>query len=160
VREGERGDGFNSSLIPHPSSLDMVTPTPIFFQSVRREQGQVLPADASALKTLFTAGANGSRIVMISFNSTDTADRDVTLYITSSGVDYPWFTLKVLANAGNTNAIPAVDGMRHLNNPALAYDPGGNRYLDLKSGDVLKMAALTTVTAAKAITALVGGADL
>lgn len=137
-----------------------VTTTPAYPQAINLGIGQILPADTTSLKTVFTAGANGSLIQSIGMSSTDTSNRDVVFYVTRSATDYQICTIQAPLSAGNTNAIASVDVLRHAMWPWLQYDMAGNRQLRLKSGDVLKFACTGTVTAAKAITCFADGEDL
>ena len=79
--------------------------TPIFPVTIQTAFQQILPADASALKNLYTGAANGTKIDNILISSTDTSNRDLVFYITSGGIDYQIATISCIANSGNTNAI-------------------------------------------------------
>lgn len=136
-----------------------VTPTPIYPQVINTPVQQILPADTTTLKTLYTAGANGSRIDNINVASTDTAARDLGFYVTVAGTDYLLFTLACPLNSGNTNAINPLAVFAHVVFQGFNFDPNGNRYINLATGAVLKVKALTTVTAAKAIQFFVQGGD-
>lgn len=135
------------------------TATPIFPQTVKNYVAQILPADASTKKTLVTGATNGTKIEALTIASTDTAARDVSLYMTISAVDYLLATVSIPANSGNTNALPAIDAIRSAQWPGLSYDANGNKILYVASGSVLKIAALTTVTTAKEIDVLAVGGD-
>lgn len=137
-----------------------VTTTPAYPQAVNLGIGQILPADTTTLKTIWTAGANGSLMQALGFSSTDTSDRTINLYVTRSGTDYLICTLNIPANSGNSTTIPAVEGLRSTLLPWVMYDMAGNKQLRLKSGDVLKFASTATITTAKAITAFADGEDL
>lgn len=135
--------------------------TPIFPQTIKSWFAKILPADTSSLKTLVTAGANGSRIDSIIATSTDSSSaRDLQFVITSGGVDYIIDTVQVPTNSGNTNSIAAVNILGHATKFLwAAYDANGNRYLTLASGAVLKVKSLSTVTSAREITVFAQGAD-
>lgn len=135
------------------------TATPIFPQLVTNGFQQILPADTTTLKTLYTAGANGSKIEHISITSTDTANKDLQFYITSGGVDYLIATLQIPANSGNTNAIVPVDALTSTMFTFTSTDNNGNRYIYLASGSVLKVKATASVTAARVIQFYVFGGD-
>ena len=135
------------------------TATPIFPQTVKNYVAQILPADTTTKKTLVTGATNGTKIESICVASTDTAARDVQLWMTISAVDYLLATIAIAINSGNTNAVPTVDIMRHAQWPGLSYDSSGNKILYVGSGSVLKIAALSTVTAAKEIDVLAIGGD-
>lgn len=133
--------------------------TPIFPVTIQTAFQQILPADASALKTLYTGAANGTKIDNILISSTDTSNRDLVFYITSGGIDYQIATISCIANSGNTNAIYPIGLFSHVAFNYLNFDPMGNHYMYLKSGDVLKVKSATTVTAAKAIQFTVQAGD-
>jgi hypothetical protein len=132
---------------------------PIYPQVINTPVQQILPADVSNLKTLYTGGTNGSRLEHLSCISTDTAARDLAFYFTVSSVDYLLATLNVPINSGNTNAIYPVDIFTHPAFSWLPIDANGNRYMYIASGVVLKVKSTTTVTTAKAIQFNIFGGD-
>lgn len=136
-----------------------VTATPIFPQALNVTPQTIVNGDGTTAKTVFTAGSNGSKLEVMNISSTDTSNRDVAIYLTRSAVNYLLTTIKILANSGNNNAIPATDCMKNAQIPSLSIDAAGNRFLLLKSGDTVSVAATTTVTAAKTITIITNGAD-
>jgi hypothetical protein len=128
-----------------------VTSTPIFPQLIQSPAVQILPADTTTLKTLITAGADGTIVNELLISSTDTSARDLAVYLTISAVDYLIGTISVPANAGFTNAVPSVGFFDSANLTFLQTDNNGHKFLMLGSGAVLKVKTLTTVTAAKII---------
>lgn len=129
-----------------------VTHTPIFPQTVKQGAVQILPADTTSLKTIYTGATDGSRVDNILITSTDTSAKDVQLVVTISGTDYVLGTISVPANSGFTNSVVTLNMLAHANmTSALNADNNGNKFLFLASGSILKIKALTTVTAAKAI---------
>lgn len=120
---------------------------------------QILPADTTSLKTLFTAGLNDSDVKAITVTSDDTSVRVVKLYITRSGTDYQLGAVSIPAASGNDGSAPAVDLINSTILPGLPIDSAGKRYLSLSYGDVLKVATTTTVTAAKTVTVSAFGQD-
>jgi hypothetical protein len=135
------------------------TATPIFPQTIKNYVAQILPADASGKKALVTGATNGTKIEAITVASTDTSARDLQLVLTISSVDYILATVSIPANSGNTNALPAVDILRHAQWTGLSYDSNGNKILYVANGSVLNVKTLTTVTAAKEIDVLAIGGD-
>ena len=133
--------------------------TPIFPQTVRATVAQILPADTSTLKTLYTAATNGSKIESIRISSTDGTARDIQLYVTVSGTDYLLGTVSVPANSGNTNALATVDMLNSSNMNMMNTDINGNRYLYLETGFVLKAKTTSTVSASKAVQFFINGGD-
>jgi hypothetical protein len=122
-------------------------------QAANRGHVQIANADAQAQKTVYTAGANGSLLRGLLLQSTDTSGRDVQISITNSGTSYPLGTVTVPAGAGNSGSVPSVNALNSAQLPGLPLDTNGNPTLFLVSGDTLTVSALSTVTAAKLITA-------
>lgn len=137
----------------------MPTATPIFPQTVKNYVAQILPADASNVKTLVTGATNGTKIEALTVASTDSSARDVQLVMTISSVVYILATVSIPATAGSVNSVPAVDILRNAQWPGLSYDANGNRILYVANGAVLGIKALTTVTTAKEIDVLAVGGD-
>jgi hypothetical protein len=135
------------------------TSTPIFPQTIKNYCAQILPADASAVKTIVTGAANGSKIEALTIASTDTSARDVQLVLTISSVTYILATIAIPLSSGNTNSAAAVDVLRSALWPGLAYDANGNKCLFIANGAVLGIKALTTVTTAKEIDIVAVGGD-
>jgi hypothetical protein len=128
-----------------------VTATPIFPQTILSPVVQILPADTTSLKTIYTAGANGGLVMGIFCGSTDTANKDLQFYITISGTDYLLSTVQCALNAGFTNAVPMLAVFASTQFANMLVDVNGNKALYLSAGAVLKVKALSTVTTAKAI---------
>src|SRR4051794_32654395 len=136
-----------------------VTATPIFPQAVNAAVGTIANADGTTVKTVLTAGTNGSKVEALTVSSTDTSDRVVNVYLTRSAVNYLLCTLTVPLSSGNDAAVSPVDVFHHARVPGLSYDANGNRVLYLKSGDTLSWGCTTTVTSGKTLTALAQGGD-
>src|SRR5438105_403278 len=136
-----------------------VSPTAIYPQKVKDYAVQIAPADTTNIKTLVTGPADGTIIDSLIISSSDTSARDVTLYKTISSVNYPLCTISIPATAGTVNGVPSVDVLRSANIPGLANDSKGNRVLLVPSGTTLGIAAGTTVTTAKAISAVASAGD-
>jgi hypothetical protein len=113
---------------------------------------QIANADAQNQKTVYTAGASGSKVTALIAQSTDTSARDVQVSITNGGTSYPLGTISVPIGAGNSGTVPSVNPLNSSQLPGIAVDSDGNPYLHLISGDTLTVSALSTVTAAKLIT--------
>lgn len=137
-----------------------VTPTPVIAQVPKNSKVQILPADASGLKTIWTGGANGTKITAIIATSNDTATRDVQIGITTAAVFFPLATITLAINAGQVAGTPAVNLLDPAIMKGLPIDSDGNPYLFLSgAGDTLQIKSLTTVTAAKEIDVTAIGAD-
>jgi len=108
-------------------------------------------ADGTGLKLLFTAGADDSDVDSIIVTSNDTAARILVLYVTRGGVDYIIGTITVGAGAGTDGFNFSLDLLNPINFQGLPINNIGKPYLRLKSGDTVKVAVTTAVTAAKTI---------
>lgn len=127
--------------------------SPIFVKNRKVAVVQILPADTTALKTLMTAGAEGARLLAVNVSTDDTAAETLGLYIqiAGAGTNYPLGVKTVALRSGdptNTGAVPSVN---LLDLAAIAsLDPDGS--LGLGAGDVVKVGAQATITAAKTTT--------
>lgn len=119
---------------------------------------QIVNADAQNQKTVYTAGVNGSKISGLNIASTDTVARDLQLSLTRSGTSYPLVCLTVQPNSGTAAGTPALNMLNYTYFAGMSVDSDGNPYFLLASGDTLTLSALTTVTAGKALTAVVTAA--
>jgi hypothetical protein len=134
------------------------TATPIFPQTIQSEAVQILNATGTSAVTLYTAGANGSKIENIICTSTDTIAHTIQLSVTISAVTYILTTINIPANSGNTTVLPSIS---LINNAqiVLAKDPNGNPYLYLGAGAVLKVSAAVTVTSPDVLSFVTNGGD-
>jgi hypothetical protein len=121
-----------------------VKSTPVIVQTPKHGLVNIANADASALKTLVTAGGSGSKVVAAVATSSDTAPRNVTIGVSRSAVYYPLATAAIPITAGQVAGTPGIDLLSFI--PGLPIDNDGQRYLFLESGDTLDVKALTTVT--------------
>lgn len=125
--------------------------SPVFVGSVKTGLVQVVNADASALKTVVTAGSSGSRVTSLRATSDDTSARVVSVYKTRSGTSYLLGSMSVTALAGSDGAVVGIDLMSDTYLPGLPVDNNGNHYIHLQSGDTLQVKTLTTVTSGKTV---------
>jgi hypothetical protein len=119
-----------------------------------------LPADTTSAKTVFTAGSNGSEVLALNLSSTDTATRIVQIALVRSGTSYPLGALTLPITAGTDGVTPSVDAIASGVIPGLPINNDGQHYIPMKSGDTLTVNTTTTVTTAKAISAVAMGGDL
>jgi hypothetical protein len=131
-----------------------VSNQPIFPVVIQTSAQTWVAADTTTLKTLVTAGANGTKIESLIITSTDTASRDLQFWLNDGTNSYLLGTVNAPISAGNTNAIPSVAAFLTTQLPVLPYDSNSNRYLYLKAGWTLKAGALVAVTAAKTVYAI------
>ena len=118
----------------------------------------IVNADASALKTLYTAGADDAIVRSIMVVSDDTSARNVTLYLNNGVADFPLCTVALAIGQGTNGTTASIDLLSSAYVPGLSYDQNGKRILPLQAGYTLKIAATTTITAGKQIS-VVGVAE-
>jgi len=117
------------------------------------------PADTTALKTIFTAGADDSIVKLLTVCSDDTASRIIQLWKTYGGYDYLLTTVTIPALSGFNGTAPRISLLNPVNMPGITIDKDGNYILQMKGTHLLKAAVTTTVTTAKTITIEVLGED-
>lgn len=136
-----------------------VSNVPIFPQTIQSEAIQILPATGSTLVTLYTAGANGSKIENIIATNTDsTTAYLITLTFIINGISYPVTTINVPLSSGLTNSAPAISLLKNANLPT-ASDSNGNPYLYMGAGTLLKVNSSTTVTSGQSLSFVALGGD-
>lgn len=129
--------------------------SPIFPVAPKEGHVSIANADGQNLKTVYTAGANGSRISRLTLNSTDTANRDVGIFVNGSLVA----TVQVAIGAGQSSGVPAKDVFADANFKQAYFDANGNLVMDIPAGVILAINAPATVTATKTITGNMLAAD-
>lgn len=118
---------------------------------------------AGTYKTLYTAGANGSKVVGIVMTTDDgSASHVVSLAITRSATDYVIGAYTLPINSGTDGSTAGVDLL--AGGPSglirgLPVDNDGQTYLLLESGDTLRATFATALTASKRINVMTIGAD-
>lgn len=123
-----------------------------FTQNVKLSGVKILPADTTALKTLFTAGSNDSVVKAINVQSTDTAARVVQLWVNDGSTDFLIGSVNIPLRSGDNGTAATIDLLGGTLMPSLPYDANGKRILPLPAGYILKVNSQATVTAAKEIT--------
>jgi hypothetical protein len=111
----------------------------------------IVNADGTALKTVITAGADGSKVTSLMLSSNDTTARDIQWGVSRSGTFYPRGTINVPITGGTIAATTGVDAFSFTACPGLPLDSDGQPYIFLESGDTLDVKTLVAVTAAKTI---------
>lgn len=125
---------------------------PVLPQVLKNSKVQILNADASGLKTIYTGGSNGTKITSVVAASTDTSSRDVQIGIERSSTFYILGTVTVPIGAGTVAGTPAVNLLDPTVIKGLPVDNDGQSYIFLADAtDLLRAKALTTVTTAKEI---------
>ena len=125
-----------------------VTATPVFVQTPKFAHVQITNANNLTAQTLYTCGANGSKIIGMWATSTDTTARDVQISILNTST-YNMVTILVPINAGSVDTTPAVNLMSLANMPGLPLDSDGNPFFYCASGDVIQAGMVVQLTAAK-----------
>lgn len=104
---------------------------------------------AGTYKTLYTAGANGSKcFAMWSTNNDASATHLITIQIVNSAVKYGGTALTSISSAGFLTAVPAQSLMTSTIWPGLPVDSDGNPYILIASGDTIQATFATALTAA------------
>lgn len=102
---------------------------------------------AGTYKTLYTAGANGSRCYGMVMNNNDvTTTHLVTVQIINSAVKYGGTALTTVLNAGFANATPPQPMSTPSVWPGLSLDQYNNPYIQLVSGDTVQATFATALT--------------
>lgn len=120
----------------------------------------ILPADTTARKDLFTAGAQGAIINAISASNNETSTKFLNFYIYDGSTERPLCAVPMTNLAGTSTSVAALDVMRHANFAFNAVDAYGNRCLKLAPNHVLRVASSATVTALKQIDVVAQGVQL
>ena len=123
-----------------------------FTKLVKNKAVQIVPADTTALKTLYTAAADDAILKGLLCVSDDTAAVNLRILLNIGGTDYQIGTVNIPIASGTNGTANAIDAINSLALPGLPLDANGKRFLPLETGTILKVAALATVTAAKTVT--------
>ena len=111
--------------------------------------------DGTTIKTVFTPGSAGSRVLALFVTTDDTASRQVNIFLTRSSVRYKLDTFTIPAASGtqpkrNWNVLDS-DWMRWL-------DPN-EPHLVLPSGTTIEVGLVAAVSSGKEISVVVMGGD-
>lgn len=114
-----------------------------------------IDGSAGTVQVIATGGADDSIIRSISMTSSDTAARDVLLFISNSATPTTSNTLIGIINvpitAGFATGVASVNGLNGASLPFLRLDKDGNRILVLKTGWYLKAGLKTALTASSQV---------
>ena len=142
-----------------------MTATPVFPQSPAVGLQNFVQGTDAALtyKTLLAAGANGTKVTGVVATSSDpSAAHAFVLAIERSGVKYALTACSIPVSSGTSGSAVNVD---LLSGGASAYlvglpvDNDGQKYLFLKSGDLLVGTFATALTASAKIDVITTGSD-
>jgi hypothetical protein len=111
---------------------------------------------AGTYKTIYTAGANGSKCYGGYLTSNDSTSHLVTFQLVRSSVKYGGMAI----NTGTTlpgfaNGVPPIAFMSASNWPGLPTDNANNPYILMASGDTLQATFATSLTSSDFISAVV-----
>jgi short subunit dehydrogenase-like uncharacterized protein len=112
-------------------------------------------ADGTTVKTIFTAGASGSRIMALFATSNDLSSRQFALTITRAGVSYKLDTPTI----AGTSAITPVVNMNMLGADWFQWLDPNEPHLILPTGITITAAAVVAVTSGKEVSFFVMGGD-
>jgi len=133
--------------------------TPIFGLTPKTQGTTFVNADGTGLKTIYTAGTAGARVLAVNATSDDTAACDVNLYVQvgGAGTAYNIGGKRVPIAAGKVVAstIASTQLLDAAQIPTLLSDGS----LQLGASDVLQAGVVAAVTAAKTLTLVVQAID-
>lgn len=110
--------------------------------------------------TIYTAGADGGRVISLTASTDDTVTINVWLYIYRSTTVIPVGLVNIPLSSGNTNAARfVVDFLNGTNIPGLPIDNTGRQYIPLLANDVLKATTIANLSATKSAWLTAHGAD-
>lgn len=116
--------------------------------------------NAGTYKTVFTAGASGSKCNGLwSTNDDGTATHVVTLQLTRGGIRYGGVAFTTTLSQGFSPAAPPLNVLSPTLWPGLPLDSDGNPYIQLQSGDSLQATFATALTAGTRINLAVSCGD-
>lgn len=125
-----------------------VTATPVCVQTPKNTLMNFVEGTdaAGTFKTIYTAGADGSKVTGI--NAATDADEThlLSLIITRSAVDYLLGAIDMPVTSGTADTIPPVNALAAMS--GLPVDNDGQAYLFLESGDTLRATFATAFTGA------------
>lgn len=110
--------------------------------------------------TIYTAGANGGRVISLQATTTDTTTINVFVYILRSATVIPIGLVNIPLSSGNTNAARfAVDFLNGTNIPGLPIDNTGRQYIPMMPNDVLRATTLANLSASQSAFLFANGMD-
>lgn len=113
-------------------------------------------ADGTAAKTVFTAGANGSRVHLISASTDDTTPL-LHLIKNDGSTSCILAAFELPTNSGRANGAPAVDLLDPAVIPSIPADPG--QFLTLGANETIEIAMTAALTVDKTVHVVADGVD-
>lgn len=129
--------------------------TPIFPVAVNNGSVTIVNADGTTAKTLFSAGANGSRIDQIVCTSDDSASETIQLIINDGSNNNIVGEISIPAGAGTNGS---TKGVKVINSTDLPWLPDSGSIF-IKTGYSIKVKSKAAVTAAKTLTFVLFAGD-
>jgi len=120
---------------------------PIFLRTIVSPAIQIIDADASAQKTVFSAGVDGGAITNLTATSSDSVDVIIIVSLNDSVQTNIIGEVNVPAGSGTDGTLPAINLLDSTKITLLQNDGS----VLLGSGAALEVNAKTTVTAATTI---------
>lgn len=110
--------------------------------------------------TIYTAGAQGGRVISLLASTDDTVTINVFLYIYRGTTVIPVGLVNIPLSSGNTNAARfVVDFLNGTNIPGLPIDQTGRQYIPLLANDVLKATTIANLSATRSAWLTASGVD-
>jgi hypothetical protein len=110
--------------------------------------------------TIYTAGANGGRVISLTGTTNDTVTINVFVYILRSNAVIPVGLVNIPVSSGNTNAARfSVDFLNGINIPGLPIDNTGRQYIPMMPNDVLRATTLANLSGATSAYLFANGMD-
>ncbi len=157
------GAAIGGSILAIPAANAATTPNSIVTpQTPNRGIVQFLQGTdtAGTYKTLYTAGANGSRCYsMVTTNTDTTAVHTLTIQVVNSTTKYGGASIVTVSNSGFTGTAPPQAIISPSVWPGLPVDQYGNSYVQMVSGDTLQATFSTALGTGSLINAYVSCSD-
>jgi hypothetical protein len=103
-------------------------------------------AETTAPQTLYTAGANGSKIMGMWASGLNSSIGNIQVSITNSAVQYNMWVVAIPITSGQAAVTPAsVNLMNAVDAVGLPVDNDGNPFFHMISGDTLTVNAVATL---------------
>lgn len=125
--------------------------TPFFRASIKTHGITIVPADTTAKKTIYTAGASGGKVVALLSATDDTANELCFLWLNDGTTDLLIGCKTIPLTAGFVTTVPTFNWFDGIQIPGIPIDRDGQRFLELPANGILKISAAATITAAKTI---------
>jgi len=106
-------------------------------------------ADTTTLKTVVTASANDTDVFSISVATTDTAAKEMALWLYDGVTAFLLTTVTIPLSSGFTGTAMPINLLNTTNVPGMLFNAVGKAYYPLSVGCSLRVGFVTAMTAAK-----------